>query len=117
MSCPDRSKVSRQNGNDLLLEIQIQPRASKNEICHLADGSVKIRITSAPVDGKANVQLIEFLAQRLKIAKNCFKIERDHQSRKKCIRIKELGGKQSETLLALGMAARNPENTDQVAGR
>ena len=63
MSCPDRSDVSRQDGNDLLLEIQIQSRASKNEICHLADGSVKIRITSAPVGGKANMQL------RLKIAK------------------------------------------------
>ena len=82
MSCPGRSKVSRQDGSDRLLEIQIQPRASKNEICHLADGSIKIRITSTPVDGKANRQLIEFLAQRLKIANNHLKIEHNHQSRK-----------------------------------
>lgn len=116
MSRPGGSRICRQDGNDLLLEIQIQPRASKNEICHLTDGSLKIRITSAPVDGKANVQLIEFLAHRLNIAKTRFIIERGHQARKKCIRIKNLANKQGNTLLILGIAAQTPDTPGQVTG-
>ena len=96
MNCPGRSSISRQDGNDLLLEIQIQPRASKNEICRLTDG-------------RANVQL------RLKIAKNRFKNRTWPPGKEKCIRIKELGNKQSKTPLALGLAPRPADNNGLVA--
>ncbi|MBE9515549.1 MAG: YggU family protein [Proteobacteria bacterium] len=99
----DRNSIIRQDGNDLLLEVKIQPRASKNEVCGLIGDNVKIRITAAPVDGKANAHLVDFLAQRLKIAKSRIQIERGHQGKRKCIRIKELGDKRAETLTALGI--------------
>jgi hypothetical protein len=45
------------------IHVRIQPRASQNEVVDiLDDGTVKIRITSAPTDGKANEMLIKFLS-------------------------------------------------------
>ena len=50
------------------LAVRVLPRASRNEIAEvMADGTVKIRLTAAPVDGEANKQLILFLAEALKI--------------------------------------------------
>jgi uncharacterized protein len=51
------------------IHIRVQPRASRNEVVDiLDDGTVKIRITSSPVDGKANEMLIKFLADLFQCA-------------------------------------------------
>jgi hypothetical protein len=45
------------------LAVRITPRASRNEISEiLSDGTVKIRLTAPPVEGKANLALVEFLS-------------------------------------------------------
>ena len=50
------------------LAIRVTARASRNEISEiLSDGTVKIRLTAPPVEGKANQALIEFLADVLEV--------------------------------------------------
>lgn len=49
-------------GNDLLLNVRIQPRASRDGFAEVLDDRIKIRITAPPVDGKANKHLTVFLA-------------------------------------------------------
>jgi uncharacterized protein (TIGR00251 family) len=50
------------------LTVRITPRMAKNEITEiLNDGTVKIRLTAPPVEGKANQGLIEFLAKVLDV--------------------------------------------------
>lgn len=45
------------------LAVRITPRASRNEISEiLSDGTVKIRLTAPPVEGKANLALVDFLS-------------------------------------------------------
>ena len=55
----------------MILSIRVQPRACQDEIIgpH-GDGSLKIRITAPPVDGKANEHLIKFLAKSFGVAKS-----------------------------------------------
>lgn len=56
-------------GDDLLLDIHVQPRAAKNEIAGFFGDRLKIRIAAPPVDGKANQRIIEFLAETFAVAK------------------------------------------------
>ena len=51
------------------LAIRVTPRSSKNEIAEiLSDGTVRVRLTVSPVEGKANEALVEFLAGVLGVA-------------------------------------------------
>jgi len=57
-------------GEDLLLRVKAQPKASKDEFAEILDNRLKIRIMSPPIDGKANLHLIKFLAQQFKVSKS-----------------------------------------------
>jgi uncharacterized protein (TIGR00251 family) len=50
------------------LALRVIPRASKNEIVEvLSDGTLKVRLTAPPVDGRANEALLKFLAEILNV--------------------------------------------------
>ena len=53
--------------NCLLLELYVQPKASKNMIAGQYGDYLKIAITAPPVEGKANNHLIKFLASYFKV--------------------------------------------------
>jgi len=57
------SDFYRWEGDALVLNIRVQPRASRDEIVGPLGGSLKVRITAPPVDGKANAHLIKYLAK------------------------------------------------------
>ena len=54
--------------------IQASPRSSKNEVIQISEGEYKVKMTAAPVDGKANEMLIEILSKHFKVAKSLIKI-------------------------------------------
>lgn len=57
------------------LAIRVTPRARKNEISGImSDGTVKVRLTAPPVEGRANAALIEYLAAVLEISKSRIEI-------------------------------------------
>lgn len=51
--------------------VTAQPRSSKNEVKKISEGTYKVKLTAAPVDGKANEMLIKVLAEHFKVAKSC----------------------------------------------
>lgn len=57
------------DGN-LLLRVKVQPKASRSEFCELLGDRLKIRVSAAPSDGKANQQLIQFLAKQFRVSKS-----------------------------------------------
>lgn len=69
------------------LTIKVTPCASKNELIKISDTNWKVRLTSAPVDGKANQALIKFLAKNLGIAQSDIKIIKGLKSKNKIVRI------------------------------
>lgn len=71
----------------LLVNIRVSPNASKNEII-ISDDMVKLKITSQPVEGKANKAVIEFLSKHLKVPKSNFEITKGQTSKDKTILIK-----------------------------
>ena len=71
----------------LLLTCFIQPRASKDEIVGIHNQQLKIRLTSPPVDGKANAQLMAFIAKQFGVAKNKIQLISGESSRRKTLKI------------------------------
>ncbi|MBI9020045.1 MAG: YggU family protein [Verrucomicrobia bacterium] len=76
-----------ETSDGVTVKIRAVPRASKNEIQGFYDDALKIRLTSAPVDGKANQALIKFLSKSLNISKAQIRIEQGETSRHKTVHI------------------------------
>jgi len=54
-----------------VVNVRAQPRSSRAGIDGVVGDAVKVRIRSAPVDGKANKELVETLADAFGLAKSC----------------------------------------------
>ncbi|MCB1736229.1 MAG: YggU family protein [Gammaproteobacteria bacterium] len=82
------SDVCRHDGADLILELHVQPKASRDEFCGRHGDRLKLRITAPPVDGKANAHVRAFLAKAFGVPKRDVVIEKGDTSRDKRIRIR-----------------------------
>lgn len=75
------------DGEDLILRIHTQPRASKDELVGPHGDSLKVRITAPPVEGRANAHLIQFLAKVFGVAKSQISFLSGETGRSKRLRI------------------------------
>jgi uncharacterized protein (TIGR00251 family) len=74
----------------MLLNIRVLPRSSKNNVVgEMADGTLKVKLTAAPVDGKANEALVELLAEHFEVSKSKIKIVRGGTSKNKVVEVAE----------------------------
>jgi uncharacterized protein (TIGR00251 family) len=73
------------------LAVRVTPRANQNEIVEITgDGTVKVRLTAPPVNGKANEALIEFLAEVLEVPRSKIEIVAGATGRDKLVSILDL---------------------------
>ncbi len=73
--------------DDLLLTVYVQPKASRAEVVGIHDDKLKIKVTSAPTDGLANVDVIKLLSKTFGVAKSNIVIISGHTQRNKRFRI------------------------------
>lgn len=79
---PDSSPC-RRRGNDLLLAVRVQPRASRAKLGEVTNGRLRVYLSAPPADGQANAQLIELVAKAFGTAKTRVQLLRGEQSRDK----------------------------------
>lgn len=73
------------------LTVKIVPKASRTEIVGIEkDGTLKIRLTAPPVEGKANEELITFLAELLGVHPDQLEIVAGHNTREKLISVTDV---------------------------
>ena len=77
----------RQEGDELWLDLFIQPKASRDQIQGEHGDELKVAITAPPVDGQANSHLIKYLAKQFKVAKGQIQIVRGELGRHKTVTI------------------------------
>jgi len=77
----------RWDGDDLILNVRVQPRASRDEIVGPHGDDLKIRITAPPVDGRANTHLIRFLAKIFAVPRGRVALLTGDSGRSKRLRI------------------------------
>nr|WP_321465538.1 DUF167 domain-containing protein [uncultured Desulfobulbus sp.] len=83
----------------IALRLHVQPRASSNALSGLQGDMLKLRLTTPPVDGKANKAVIAFLAKLFHLPKSAFVLKSGHQSRNKIIVIQGIDMEQVCTIL------------------
>lgn len=69
------------------IKLKVTPNSSKNQIMGWIGDSLKIKIAAQAKDGKANKELIKFLAEEWDIAKNSIIILKGTKSRNKILEI------------------------------
>lgn len=78
---------ARDEAGGALLELLVQPRASRTRAVGEHDGRLKLQLAAPPVDGEANAALVEFLAGALGVRKGDVRIVRGETGRRKTVRV------------------------------
>lgn len=90
---PDISIPYKITANGITIEVKVEPRSSQRGIACVMDNNVlKVKLTSPPVEGAANEQLIEVLAEQLKVKRSQVKIIRGLSSKRKVVEISGIDG-------------------------
>jgi uncharacterized protein (TIGR00251 family) len=70
------------------IRVRLTPRAKRAEIgAPRADGTLPVRVTAPPVDGKANAALCKLLAERLGVAPSRVRVVKGHTARDKIVEL------------------------------
>ena len=68
-------------------QVKVKPNSKKQTIEESTDGSLTVHLKSPPVDGKANKELIEVLAEKFNVRKSSIRIKSGLSSKTKLIEI------------------------------
>lgn len=92
----------RQSDDGFTLDVHAVPGARRSEAAGTHGGALRIRLAAPPVDGKANTELIRFLAEVLGIPRSNVTIEAGHRGRRKRVRVSDVSaGVAARALAAL----------------
>lgn len=71
----------------ITLKIKVEPRSSKSGIVGPYGDSLKVKLTSPPVEGRANKELVEVLAKGFGITKKDVEIISGQSSKNKIVKL------------------------------
>ena len=71
----------------LILELRVQPRASRDEVVGVQGGRLKVRIAAAPVDNAANSRLKGFLAKEFGVTRGRIRLLSGEARREKRVAV------------------------------
>lgn len=83
-----------------VFRIRVVPRASRRELAGVQDDALKLRITAAPVEGKANEECIRLLADLLGVKKAQVTIIAGHTARIKTVSVAGMKAAEIAALIA-----------------
>lgn len=77
----------RETASGAVFRIRVLPRASRSEAAGIQGDALKLRITEAPVEGKANDECIRLLAKILGVKRTQVTIIAGHAARTKTVAV------------------------------
>ena len=77
----------REDGDALILTLHLQPGAKRTQIAGIHGDALRIRIQAPPVEGKANAELVRYLAGAFGVPVRQVTLVRGDSSRHKVLRI------------------------------
>lgn len=83
MALPDLSHLARDGAE---IAVRVTPRASRNAV-EAEGGTIRVRVTAPPEDGKANAAVQKLLAKALCVPKSRLSLVRGATARDKVFRV------------------------------
>lgn len=80
-------KIKNGAGHELIIKIKVEPRSSRSSIVGTYGDALKVKLTAAPVEGKANKELISLLSKELHIKKKDIEIVSGETSKNKVVKL------------------------------
>ncbi|HSL92048.1 MAG TPA: DUF167 domain-containing protein [Candidatus Limnocylindrales bacterium] len=74
-------------GTSATFSVRVVPRSAREEVAGTSGGDVRIRLTSPPVDNRANEALLRFLSQELGIPRRQVELVTGERGRRKVVRV------------------------------
>ncbi len=71
----------------ITLAVRVTPRAKRNAVTKMEDGSIKVYVTAPPEDGRANEAVVETIAEWLGVKRRQVAIVTGATSRNKIVRL------------------------------
>jgi len=87
MTLPATSYLRVEKTGAIIVDIHVIPNASRTHADGEHDGALRVRLHAPPVDGKANLALMAWLADTLGIAKREVELVRGQTSKRKQLRV------------------------------
>lgn len=75
----------------MILTVRVKPNARESKVLSWIDaGTVNIAICAPATEGKANAELIAFVAEKIGLAKSLIEIKRGHNARVKHLSLPDI---------------------------
>jgi uncharacterized protein (TIGR00251 family) len=85
----------------VVLTVRVIPRASKSGVAGIRDDALLVRLAAPPVDGGANVALVELLASLLAIPRRQLSLLSGAHSRRKRLKVSGIDAQSIAARLAI----------------
>lgn len=92
MTLPNVSYLRLEKTGAVIVDIHVIPNAAFTQADGMHDGSLRVRLHAPPVDGKANLALMAWLADTLGVAKRDVELVRGQTSKRKQLRVSAAAG-------------------------
>ena len=78
--------------------VHVQPRAARTELRGVHNGALRVRVQAPPVDGAANAELVDFLAESLGVARRFIRVVAGASARHKVVDVEGIAPADVECL-------------------
>src|SRR5262245_37532525 len=87
--------IAQDKRDGVVLAIYVQPKTSRTECAGMFGRAIKLRVAAHPVDGKANEEVVGFLANQLSVSRADVRIQSGMTARYKRVFVKGLTAKEA----------------------
>lgn len=92
--------LSTMSDGSLLMQLHVQPKASKSRMVGLHDGCLKLAVSAPPEEGKANKQVVKLLSAQFGVSGRDIVLKSGFQSRRKQVIVKGIDEKRVRNIVS-----------------
>ena len=104
MAVPEKNATAE---NSFSLRIRAVPNAKKTQIAGVIGDALKIKVQAVPEGGRANAELVAFLAELFGVPKRCVAVVSGETSRDKLLRVDGISVSAAEAAAGIAFPTRS----------